>query len=383
MDKKNLYIDALVLAEEHMSGIGHLTLGLVRALAVLPGFVQKYNIYLVVPMGKIDKVLRHEIPNVQIKTIPMPARIISLLNNNKLLPPLDIFLGKGIYLFPNYRNWPLNNSKSITYIHDASFALYPETVQPRNLKYLKNNINLWVKRADLIVTLTQASKADIATSLAIDSKKIHVVGCGVDGSVFKKTPKAAVEATKRKYGIHTPKYLLFVGNLEPRKNLSRLIKAYSGLDESLLEQYPLVVIGAGGWLNDGTNALIQESAHNGVKIIKPSQFVLDEDLPAIYSGASAYIHPAIYEGFGIPPIEAMSCGTVTIVSDIPVLNEVLGSAALKFDPYNISDITCKIQSILTRPSDKKQYIEKGNILAKKYTWQNAAEKLAYLITSTQ
>jgi len=161
MKKTKIYIDALSLAEQKVSGIGHLTLETVRALALEEGL----HINLVLPLGKRKLVERHRLQNVTIMELPIPARGLSLLTKMHLMPPVDLLLGSGVYIFPNYRNWPLLFSKSLTYFHDVSFMLYPETVSPKNLKYLQQNSPIWLKRSDLVLTLSKSSKKDIVKSL--------------------------------------------------------------------------------------------------------------------------------------------------------------------------------------------------------------------------
>lgn len=383
MTKKKLYIDALPLAVERMSGVGHLTLEIVRALASNKDFSLTHEIRLILPLGKSRVVMGHGLPNLKIKVIPVPARLLALLNKFGLIPPLDLLLGKGTYLFPNYRNWPLAFSKSLTYVHDVSFELYPETVQTKNLAYLRSHIATWLRRSDRIITLTESAKSDIVEILAVDPKIVSVVMCGVDTTHFTRRGESAVRAVALKYNLPSKPYILYVGNLEPRKNLLRLLGAYSKLKRDTREQYPLVIVGAGGWLNDEVELKMDELGKKGLQIVRPKTFVSDEDLPAVYSGAALYVHPAIHEGFGIPPIEALACATPVAASDIPVLNEVLGSAVEKFDPYDETSIKKAIQDSLSGKHDQQEHSKAGIALAEHYSWATAARQLASVIEDVE
>ncbi len=377
MNGTKLYIDALPLAQDKMSGIGHLTLELTRALANNPSL----DIKLVVPLRKRGLVARHNIKNAKIKTFPLPARVISLLMRCRLLPPVDLILGRGVYFFPNYRNWPLLFSHSLTYFHDVSFLLHPETVSPKNLKYLKNNARLWLKRTNYVLTLTESSKEEIITNLGVSSEKIIVVPAGVDTGVFSKRNAEEVISIKNKYKIDTQNYLLYVGNLEPRKNVDSLLRAYAQLTDEFRSQYSLVLIGGGGWLNEGTTELIDKLTSQGLKIIHPRAYVSDEDLPAIYSGAALLVHPAIYEGFGIPPLQAMACEVPVAASNIRAISEVVGDAALLFDPYSIEDISKNIQTALSDQSLRQELVRNAKKRVEQYSWQQAANRLTQTITN--
>lgn len=382
LKKMNLYIDAQSLADDKMSGISHLLLELVTALVASPKVANDYNIYLFLPLWKRNKVLKHNIPGVEFKTVYLPAKVIRVLNRIRLMPPLDMIFGRGIYLFPNYRNFFVLFSKSLTYVHDASFILYPETIETKNLKFLNANVKSWVKRTDKVITLTSTSKNDLVKHLDLDPSKIDVIPCGVNLTKYYRRSEREIDAAKRKYGISAKDYILYVGNLEPRKNLNRLLLAYSKMDNSTRDKYALVVVGARAWHDSETNKLIETLRGKGCNILQSDKFVSDEDLPSIYSGATAYVHPAIYEGFGMPPIEAMACGVPVLASKIPVLVEVLRGAALMFDPLDTKDITKALETMLTSKILRKEYTKAGSRLIKVYSWDNSVRALITAIEST-
>ncbi len=366
----NVYIDALPICSKRMSGIGHLTLGMIKGLSE----IKELKVVLVLPLFKKKIVEALNIPNTQIKVIPLPARMVSLLTKARLMPPVDVFVGKGAYIFPNYRNWPLLFSKSLTYFHDISFILYPETLLPKNLKYLTRNYKSWIKRTDKIVTLSPSSKEDIIKHLGVPESLIEIVPPGVDTGMFYKRSQTEAHEVTKKYGIPSLNNILYIGNLEPRKNLLRLIKAFLQLPEDLRNKHNLIIIGGGGWLNEQLLALIDSEMKKG-EVYRVNDYVEDSDLPAIYSSASALVLPSIYEGFGISPLQAMACRVPVAVSDSSSLPFVVGEAGVYFDPNNEKDISNKIYKILTDKDKNSELSQKGLRQAKKFSWQNSANRL--------
>jgi glycosyltransferase involved in cell wall biosynthesis len=373
--KKSLYIDALALVPKRKSGVGLTVEHTFEKLAELEE-LKDWRIYLVVPLGK-SKYLKPYLkkPNVKVKVIWLPARVIEVLMRARLLPPVDWFLGQGVYIFPNYRNWPVWRSRSLTYVYDTSFIKYPQTVQLKNQKYLTKYIKLWMGRTDKIVTISEQVKSEIERLLGVHYAKIDVVPCGVDSSVFFKRKPGEVDETRKRYGITFKKYLLYVGNIEPRKNLDALLDAYGQLPAGLQKEYGLVIVGGGGWLNDTFFTKLEAMRAKGLQVMKVDKFVEDRDLPAIYSGAELLIHPAIYEGFGITPLEAMACGTAVAVSDLPVIKEVVGEAGAYFDPNYAPSITRAIVTALKDQAATEKRIRAGLRQAEELSWEQSAATL--------
>ena len=162
-----------------------------------------------------------------------------------------------------------------------------------------------------------------------------------------------VHKVKVKYDIFNEHYILSVGNIEPRKNYGKLIEAYINLPRNITEKYPLVIVGAGGWNNDKVKAQIQKAKEDGFRIINPKQFVVDDDMPALYSGAQFFVFTPIYEGFGMPPLEAMACGTPVLASNVASVPEALGKAAVYLDPMNVDDIKDKLIYMINKTEDDR------------------------------
>lgn len=370
----SLYIDASPLAEDRVTGIPHFTAELVRALDQHPDNGKKFQVILVISFDKKKKLARWDYVNVRIKILPLPLRAVNLIWKYNLLPPMDVLLGKGVYLFPNYKNWPLQRSRSLTYIHDLSYIRYPEFTQPKNLEFLQTNMQRWITRANTILTGSDHARQEIIELLHVAPEKVVRIYHGVDHMQYYPRPELEIETAKEKYNIKG-EYLLYIGSLEPRKNLKRLIDAYCHLPKNLRDKYALYLIGGDGWLNDDITAAIATAQQQGFRVLQPSKYVEDEDLPGLVSGATLLTHPALYEGFGLSPLQAMACGTPALVANNSSLPEVVGEAGILVNAESETDISAKIEAALT---DKKYYLalqKAGLIQAQKFTWEISAQAL--------
>jgi glycosyltransferase involved in cell wall biosynthesis len=372
--KTNVYFDAFPLATSSSSGVGHLIAETVRALDSDKAFLAKYNLVLIGPKSGFDNIRKWGFKNASLKAIPTKGRVWSALVLYRLLPPADLFFGKGIYIFANYTTWPLLFSKSIMYIHDLNFLANPDTVKPKTYKVLSKNIRLWVKRASRVATISEFSKSEIKKFLGVDASA--VLYCGVDQKEFYPRPQKEIEAVKKKYGI-TGDYILFLSNVEPRKNIDRLLDAYALLNKNLRAKYAFVMVGGDGWLNEATKQRIAKLRAEGNSIIWPTDYVPDEDKPALISGAQVLAHPALYEGFGIPPLEALACGTPALVSNTTSLPEVASDVGIYVDPLDVDDISSKLTESLKL--DKSLLTKSLIAQSAKFRWSTAASKLATLL----
>jgi glycosyltransferase involved in cell wall biosynthesis len=376
-----IFIDALSFAQKRKSGVGHIAEKLTLALEQEIRESGKHRrIYLVVPLRKSKYVKKYVNEIVRIKTIPLPGKIFHAINKFNLLPPLDLFLGKGDYIFPNYRNWRLLFSRSFTYIHDLSYLHYEQFVEPKNLAYLKKNIPRWVKRADVILTASKYTKKEIITYLHLDENKISIIPHGVDMKDFYHREMVDSKKVLKKYGIKAYDFILHVGNIEPRKNIRGLIEAYSKLEKDVRARHPLVLVGGDGWLNDAEKKAIKDGVSAGLEIIQPSSYVEDEDLPYFYSAAGVLAMPSFYEGFGVPPLQAAACGTLIVVGDNSSLSEIFGDVAILVDPLDVTDIKKGLEKALKiSAKDIAAYKVAASRLVITLSWRNSAMKLLRVI----
>lgn len=322
----------------------------------------------------IEKVRALGFKNIKIIRSPFSLRISNGLKIRGVQPPLDLLFGKGIYVFPNYSSWPLLFSKSIPFIYDLSFEKYPEFAEPRNQAFLSDQVRKSTNRSSHIATISQNSKDEICHFYSVPNDKVGVYYPAVDRKVFFRRPPQEVNSVKKKYGI-TGNYILFVGNIEPRKNLKNLLLAYELLDEDIRQKHSLLLVGAKGWQDGEIFEIIKRLQKDGNKIQRPKGYVNDADLPAIYSGASLFVYPSIYEGFGIPPVEAMACGVPTITSNNSSLPEAVGSAAITIEASSIESLRDALEIIFKNKGLAEKLKRAGDVQADTFSWNTSAKEL--------
>ena len=348
--RDRIFIEATPLLSEKMSGVGHVLLETVRALDTLET-AKTYDIALFVPWNERKKMNRYDFTYLKIKTVPYHHKFFSLFARMRWSPPIDIFLGKGIYIFPNYRNWPLLRSRSITYIHDVCFALHPDFVEEKNLKFLKNYMPLWLKRTNHISTVSKSSKKEIIEQLNVPADVIKVIPNAIDSTKFFPQPVSSVDAIRKKYDL-TSDYVLYLGNIEPRKNLETLIEAF--MKSNYARSRELFIVGGDGWRNESVYKAIDTAKQNGYRVKKNEHYVPDEDLPALLSGATVLVQPSWHEGFGLAVLQAIACGTPVICSDIPSLHEAAQGhqdSVRFFAPDAPAELTLALDTPMTHPKD--------------------------------
>lgn len=374
MKKKRIYIDGEILVMPHFSGIGHYCLELFRAIDIQLTDHPHLDVRMFVHFRHIDKARSYGFKNIKIIKSPFSLRISNGLKIRGKQPPLDLIFGPGLYIFPNYSSWPLLFSRSIPFIYDLSFEKYPEFAEPRNQAFLSDQVKKSAKRASHIATISKNSQKEISSFYNVPLKRIGVYYPAVDTKVFYRRDDKAIKAVKKKYQI-TGNYILFVGNIEPRKNLKNLLLAYEKLDKATRDAHPLLLVGAKGWQDGEIFQIISRLKAAGNTIVRPVGYVSDADLPAIYSGGALFVYPSIYEGFGIPPIEAMACGVPVISSDNSSLPEAVGSAAKMVRAESVNELAKAIKEVLSNDSLQKSMISEGFKQVSKFSWHLESKKI--------
>jgi glycosyltransferase involved in cell wall biosynthesis len=289
--------------------------------------------------------------------------------------PYHWFFGKKADLthFFNYIVPPGVSGKTVVTVHDMVYRAFPETVRGRTRHMLDLGLVPSMKRADRIVTDSQFSRAEIIKYYPEFADKIRVVPCGVDRNRFHpETDTARCLAVRERYGIDGD-YFLYLGTLEPRKNLERLIEAYAEFAASHANPARLVLAGGKGWLYDGIFARVQELGLE--KRVLFTQYIDGRDMCALMSGALAFVFPSLYEGFGMPPLEAMACGTPVLVSDAASLPEVTGDSAVIVRADSVSSIAQGLHQLFTDIPLRRRLSGEGLERAKLFSWEHSAELL--------
>lgn len=307
-----------------------------------------------------------------------PGRLFSLCMRLGISLPMELFgiIGYDAIIFPNFICWPsLLRQKRICVIHDLAFVHYPEYIQAKNLKMLQRQTIKSIHRASHVIAVSECTKKDIEATYLVPPEKISIVPNGVDLAVFSPQKKDEIERVRKKYELPS-NYILFVGTVEPRKNIAGMIEAYA--KSYARHKNALVLAGGKGW-NDTAiqNAL---SSQKDLPIYLPG-FVDDEDLPGLYSGASLFIFPSIYEGFGIPVLEAMACGCPVVCGNNSSFPELVGDAAITVDVTDSQAIANAIREVLENKTVKKSMRSKGIKRAANYSWISAAKDMNFVLSN--
>lgn len=290
--------------------------------------------------------------------------------------PYKSFFGKKADLthFFNFIVPPGVHGKTVVTVHDMTYKAFPETVRGRTRTMLNMGLKKSMKRADIIVTVSEFSKSEILKWFPEHEKKLRVVPCGVDLDRFKPcTEPERIPQVKQSLGIEGD-YFLYVGTIEPRKNLERLIIAYDIFSKRKGVDVPkLVLAGGKGWLYDGIYGKVQELGLDKQVIF--TKYIPSEDMNPLMCGALAFVFPSIYEGFGIPPLEAMACGVPVLASNAASLPEVTGDCAVTCDAFSEESIAEGLARLCDDGELRKDLSERGRKRAELFTWDSSAEKL--------
>ncbi|HST05167.1 MAG TPA: glycosyltransferase family 1 protein [Chloroflexia bacterium] len=270
--------------------------------------------------------------------------------------------------FPNYLAPLASRCPSVVTLHDMTLFVTPRFHHWKKLVLDRTLIPLVARRAQAIVTVSHSAGDDIVRYLGVPSSKVHVIMNAVSPVFHTVTDKPQLEAVRARYGLGGP-YILYVGTIEPRKNLARLIRAFRALKKRGLP-HKLVLVGQSGWHSASIYAEVEK--HNLASDVIFTGYVPFEDLPALYSGASAMAFPSLYEGFGMPVLEAMSCGTPVVTSHTSALAEVADGAALLVDPLSGAQIAGALYRVCTDGDLARDLSVKGRARATQFTWENAA-----------
>ncbi len=290
---------------------------------------------------------------------------------------LDLYLHRpkpDVFFTPTHYAPRFSPVPTVISIMDLSFLFYPELFKKNDLYQLKNWTNYSARNAKRILTISKFSKDAIMKEYGLPDERVVVTYPGLKETFRMSSQVITMNRIKSKYGI-SDKYILFVGTLQPRKNITRLIEAYSLVKPADTD---LVVIGKKGWLYE---EILDAPKKYGVEqSVKFLDFVPDHDLPSFYQHAVCFVLPSLYEGFGLPVLEAMRYHCPVIISNTSSLPEVGGDAALYVKPDDVSDIAEKIQKVLESEKLRKEMVEKGKKQAARFSWERAAKETLQVLT---
>lgn len=282
-----------------------------------------------------------------------------------LVGRVDVYHGPVDYLPPSLF------AKTVVTIHDLAYLRTPQSLWPELVGWLGMVLPRAAQRADAIITVSEYCKADIVESLGVPEEKVVVTYHGVHERFRRLATEDIDQAILLKYGI-TRDYLLFVGTLQPNKNLETLIAAYYHLRQAYRLQVALVIAGQKGWHYDGIYRKVQDLGLEQDVVF--TGYVVDEDLPTLYNQAQLFVTAACFEGFGIPVIEAMACGVPVVASKAAALQEVVADAGLLAAPLSIPELTEAMARALTDTTLRQDMIARGYVRAQQFTWERTARQ---------
>lgn len=371
-----LAIDGHVLLQKEKTGVGQTAQYLIDELVRNKNFDIQINFVDFLGYRCLKTIRHYQKQGCKIKLCWwMPYSLYNKMFEKFKIPYCLLFGRKSdITLFFEYQVPYGVGTIVADYVYDVNYKVYPETVDGSALKWLNEKLPIYCDRSDMIITISEFSKKEIEKYLGIDSSKIHVVPCGVDCKKFgREVDKNRISAVERKYGIEGD-YILYMGTLEPRKNIELLIKAYHALLGQRSELPILVIAGKKGWMYEQLFQMVSEWGLND-QIVFPG-YIEDEDSSALMSGAKLFVFPSLYEGFGIPPLESMACGTPVIVSDAEALLETVGESAEVFRSGDMVELSSKINRLLKNEEMRNKLSESGREWVDNYTWERAGIKLS-------
>ncbi len=382
--KKIIALNLQPIASGNLTGIGfyarNVVMGLMKDGALMCGGEQDFELHAFDFLGrnKADATIEQRLgmkPTHMSKIMPLGA-YIRLGKLGKILPYEALLRSKAQKtLFFNYLVPQGLKGESVITIYDLVCERFPETMEARNRTLLKKHLRASSQKADKIVTISAFSKSEIIELLGVPEDKIVVAPCGVDSSFYNLDSGAEDDEKIIKELVEGP-YILYVGTLEPRKNIKKVVELF----ERVCEAYPdlkLVIAGGVGWQPEETLAAIDASKVKD-KIVRTG-YISEEQKRALYRGSELFVFPSLYEGFGMPVVEAMACGTKVVASNSSSIPEVAGGLATLVDPNDSNSILEGILAELRRGKLSLDDKQKLSAKAHEFTWENAVEVWKKLI----
>lgn len=301
--------------------------------------------------------------------LPIPTRALYQLWRHARWPKVESLLGPiDLYHATNYFLPPTRRARRALTIYDLSFLRVPHLCSPKIVGPFSRLVEQFAREADVILTCSEATKRDIIDLLGVTPEKIFVA-YGAAEAYFSPLPKEAAQAwVLDQHKIQSP-YLLFVSTLEPRKNVEGLLRAFKLLEQEI--PHTLVLIGREGWNDRPTHSLITELGLEG-RVRHLGYLEEHQDLVHFYAGADAFVFPSHFEGFGLPVLEAMSCGCPVITAANSSLPEVAGEAAIYVDPASAKDIAEGVRAVLEDTEGRQQRVALGLDRSRTFTWDRCA-----------
>src|ERR1044072_1386814 len=336
-------LDGIPLSQS-LTGVGHYTLELARALARIS---PDDRFELVSPSPSLNGLSRRFWWQVG-------------------LPRYIRRSGFSVFHGTNYSVPLLKTCPTVVTIHDLSLLLWPQTHAQHLARRARWRLPLMARRADAIIVPSQSIESEVCEHLGIDESKITAIPEAARSS-FWQVPVAETAEVRRHLNV-SDDFILFVGTIEPRKNLLTLVRAFQEISRNCQTQ--LVLAGDEGWLTGELHEFLRNADFS--ERVRFAGYLADDDLRALYSSCRVFVYPSLYEGFGLPPLEAMACGAPVITSRIPSITETVGTAARLVDPRDTNELSRAMVEMLSEEKMRKHFAEAGAEHVKKFTWEQTA-----------
>ena len=363
--KLRIAIDAHTVGTK-LGGNESYAVNLIEGLAQIDN-VNQYTIY--ITTNEARERFGNRWPNFKVRsTLPhtplirIPLTLSAELRKN----PVDV-------LHVQFTAPPFCPCPVVVSIHDLSFEHLPETFKRRSRTQLRLTVRHSARRAARILSLSEHTRQDIIETYGVPPQRVTAIPLAAPDHFGPVTDYRELQRVRHNYGIDGD-YILSVGSIQPRKNLARLVRAYASLRESgSADKLPkLVLVGKRAWLYDETLRVLDETKIKDAVVL--TGYVPESDLTALYSGALCFVYPSYFEGFGLPPLEAMKCGAAVIVGNRTSLPEVVGDAALTVDPFDVDAIAGAIRKLVNDESLRRELSVKGLQRANEFNWRETARK---------
>ena len=347
-----------------LTGVVHYTLELSRALAVMaPADEFEFVTYRPLTDVAVREIEVHCPPNLFATRARRYQKWWAIgLPGYVRKARLDVFHGT------NYEVPLWNKRRNVLTIHDLSILLHPDKCEQAFARRARRRLPVMIRSASAIIAPAEQIKKEICERLAVDPNCIFVTP-EAPRAAFRRLPDPETLGAKSRLGIEDD-FILFAGTIEPRKNLLVLLRAFDEILRQTSYHPQLVIAGGKGWLTEEWSSFVGNS--NLGDRLRLTGYLTDEDLCALYSSCRVFVYPSVYEGFGLPPLEAMACGAPVIASDISVFHETLGDAACFFDPNDAKALAQNIVNIFEDEQQRHQYAAAGQARARRFSWETTA-----------
>ena len=364
-------------AVRQQAGIGRYTRNLVRTLADVDA-QNRYTLFVAGGWGQGDG-LGAWPANFRVRTVPVTDRVLNIVWQRLRIPvPIQIVTGRfDLFHSPDFVLPYVGSAPALLTVHDLSFLRVPQHFVPGFRDYLEGAVSRGVRRANHILADSESTRSDLIELMRVRGEKVSVVYPGVESRFSRIEDGQILAEVRERYGLPN-RFVLGLSTLQPRKNFDGLVDAFQLLlsqhaDKEEIADLHLVICGGSGWMYEDIQQRVQ---HHGLEArVHLTGFVQDMDLPALYSLASVFAFPSWYEGFGLPVLEAMACGTPVVAADNSSLPEVVGDGGLLVDASSPDELASALMRLLSNQGLRAALRRTGLAQAAKFTWPLAARSL--------